>query len=92
MPTFGNILSKGVFDMIYKTYKPIDPVGRIVIPKDFREAVGFSEGEDLLIEVEEGRIVLSKAEQTCIFCENTSGLKSYKGKTVCENCIKALNS
>lgn len=78
--------------MIYKTYKPIDPVGRIVIPKDFRDAVGFSEGEDLLIEVEDGRIVLSKAEQTCIFCEKTKGLKSYKGKTVCENCIKALNS
>lgn len=77
--------------MIYKTYKSIDPVGRIVIPKDFRDAVGFREGEDLLIEVEDGRIVLSKAEQTCVFCEKTSGLRSYMGKTVCENCIKALN-
>ena len=77
--------------MIYKTYKPIDPVGRIVIPKDFRDAVGFCDGEDLLIEVEEGKVVLSKAEQTCIFCGKTSGLKSYMGKTVCEKCIKALN-
>ena len=78
--------------MIYKTYKPIDTVGRIVIPKDFREAVGFSEGEDLKITVEDGKIVLSKAEQSCVFCEKTSGLRSFMGKTVCENCIKALNS
>ncbi|MCR5653663.1 MAG: AbrB/MazE/SpoVT family DNA-binding domain-containing protein [Ruminococcus sp.] len=78
--------------MIYKTYKPIDPVGRIVIPKDFRDAVGFREGEDLLIEVEDGRIVLSKAEQTCVFCDRTAGLRSYMGKTVCENCIKHLTN
>jgi len=77
--------------VIYKTYKPIDPVGRIVIPKDFREAVGFKEGDDLLIEVEDSRIVLSKAEQSCVFCEKTSDLKSYMGKTVCSSCIKALN-
>lgn len=78
--------------MIYKTYKPIDSVGRIVIPKDFRDAVGFKEFEDLLIEVEDGRIVLSKAEQSCVFCGKTSGLKSYMGKTVCEKCVKALNN
>ena len=78
--------------MIYKTYKPIDNVGRVIIPKDFRDAVGFHEGEDLLIEVEENRIVLSKAEQTCVFCERTSGLKIYMGKTVCEKCIKALRA
>ena len=77
--------------MIYKTYKPIDPVGRIVIPKDFRDALGFREGEDLLIEVKDGKIVLSKAEHTCVFCEKTSKLMSYMGKTVCENCVKALN-
>lgn len=77
--------------MIYKSYKSIDPVGRIVIPKDFREAVGFRDGEDLLIEVEDGKIVLSKAEQTCVFCEQKKNLKSFMGKTVCEKCIKALN-
>ena len=77
--------------MIYKSYKSIDPVGRIVIPKDFREAAGLSDGEDLLIEVIDGKIVLSKAEQTCVFCGSKKNLREYMDKTVCENCIIALN-
>ncbi|MBR1731167.1 MAG: AbrB/MazE/SpoVT family DNA-binding domain-containing protein [Ruminococcus sp.] len=78
--------------MIYKTYKPIDHLGRIIIPKDFREALNLREKDAILIEIEDGKLILSKAEQTCVFCESTKGLRSYMGKTVCENCVKALNN
>jgi AbrB family looped-hinge helix DNA binding protein len=37
--------------------------GQLVIPKDMRDALGVKEGDELLIAVEGGRVVLSRAAQ-----------------------------
>ncbi len=77
--------------MAYTSYKKIDDVGRVVLPKDIRDELGLSINEMLKLDVENNRIIITKAENTCVFCGKTSGLKSFKGKTVCEKCVKELN-
>ncbi len=78
--------------MIYTSYKKIDDVGRVVLPKDIRDELNIRINDMLKIDVEDNRIILSKAEQTCLFCGKTSSLKSFRGKTVCEKCIEQLNN
>lgn len=78
--------------MAYTSFKKIDDVGRVVLPKDIRDELGLKINDVLKIDVDNNRIILSKAEQTCVFCGKTSSLKSFRGKTVCEKCVKQLNA
>ena len=66
--------------MIYTSYKKIDEVGRIVISKDIRKRLDLGINELLKIDVEDNKIVITKAEPNCIFCGNTKNLISYKDK------------
>ncbi len=78
--------------MHYTCYKKIDDVGRVVVPKELREALDIRLNETVKFDIEDDKIVISKADQTCIFCGRTDSLKSYRGKTVCSECIKNLNN
>lgn len=78
--------------MIYKSYKKIDEVGRVVLPKDIRNKIGINIGDILEMDIDEDKIIIKKAEQTCIFCGSTENLESFKGKNICKNCIKLLNN
>lgn len=78
--------------MIYTSFKKIDDVGRVVLPKDIREKLGLRLNDMIKIDVQNDSIIITKAEHTCVFCGKSSGLKSFMGKTVCEYCIKSLNN
>lgn len=77
--------------MAYTSYKKIDDVGRVVLPKDVREELGLRINDMLKIEVENNSIIIKKADESCLFCGKGEGIKRYMGKTVCESCIKNLN-
>lgn len=76
--------------MIYTSYKKIDDVGRIVVPKDIRSKLGIHLGETLKLDIKDDAIIISKAELTCVFCGNTEDLTDFMGKSVCADCIKKL--
>ncbi len=78
--------------MAYTSYKKIDDVGRVVLPKDIREELGLRINDVIKIDVKNESIVISKADETCFFCGNKSALKHFKGKTICEKCVKELNN
>jgi transcriptional pleiotropic regulator of transition state genes len=42
--------------------KRVDNLGRMVLPGDLREQLGIQEGDLLDVQVERGRLVLTKAE------------------------------
>lgn len=77
--------------MIYTSYKKIDEVGRIVLPKDIRNKLDLHINEVIKIDVEDNKIVITKAEQTCAFCGTTDNLESFRGKNICTKCIRELN-
>ena len=71
--------------------RPIDELGRIVIPKELRKVFGIKDRDELEIFVENNMIILKKYEPTCVFCEGTENVVSLNEKFVCSECIKKLN-
>ena len=59
--------------------------GQVVIPKAIRELLGISEGDDVVIEVDRKRIILSKKYDVCdVFLE----VSERKGKKISMKQIK----
>lgn len=68
----------------------VDPLGRIVIPKELRDTFDISVNDALEIFTEGNQIVLRKYEPACIFCGNAKNVINYKGKNLCRKCIHEI--
>lgn len=72
--------------------RKVDELGRIVLPIEMRRVLGIAEKDQLEIFVEGENIVLSKYQPACVFCENTEGVVSFRGKNICPDCIAKLKA
>ena len=70
--------------------RQMDSLGRIVLPIELRRTLDIAQKDSLEIFVEGNQIVLKKYEPTCIFCENSRDIVTFKGKNVCPACLKEL--
>lgn len=70
--------------------RKVDELGRIVIPIELRRVLDIEERDELEIFMENDRIVLQKYEPSCVFCSSALGLVSYRGKNVCQDCIRSM--
>ena len=70
----------------------IDEMGRIVIPKELRKSFDLNIKDHVEIFTDGDCIVLKKYNPGCTFCGAVNGLRMYKQKLVCDDCIEALNS
>jgi len=70
----------------------IDEVGRLVIPKPMRNALGINAGDDLDIYTEDNKIIIEKRNPGCAFCGLEENLVKYKGKNVCKTCLSELKN
>lgn len=58
--------SSRLFDLIMMLRVRLGKRGRIVIPSEVRKLLGLKEGAILVVEVEEGRIVLTPKERVSV--------------------------
>jgi len=70
--------------------RKVDELGRMVLPSELRKRFRIHEGDHLAIHVEEERIVLTKVETGCLFCESIEGLVNFKDKLICGSCMEAI--
>ena len=70
--------------------RQMDSLGRIVLPIELRRTLDIAQKDSLEICVEGNQIILKKYEPTCIFCENSRDIVSFKGKNICPDCLKEL--
>ena len=70
--------------------RKVDELGRIVLPIELRRTLDIAERDPLEIYVDGSSIVLTKYQPACIFCGDSSDIITYKGKNVCEACLKEL--
>ena len=70
--------------------RKVDELGRIVLPIELRRTLDIAEKDSLEIYMDGPSIVLKKYQPTCIFCDEAKDVISFRGKNVCQNCIKAL--
>jgi len=68
----------------------IDELGRIVLPIDQRKSIDVSPRDYVSLKLENGNIVISKHNKTCIFCGSEDELSDFKGQPVCAVCRKEL--
>lgn len=72
--------------------RPVDSLGRVVIPVELRRTLNIAQDDSLEIFVDGQYIMLKKYEPSCIFCGEAENVKMVRGKYVCENCLNELKS
>ena len=72
--------------------RPVDTLGRIVLPKEIRKVFDIEAKDSLEIYIDNDKIILKKYAPSCIFCDDSDDISYYKGKLVCRKCIEALKS
>ena len=72
--------------------KELDQLGRIVIPKEMRRALQIKDKDLLEVSLENGRIVIEKFRDCCIFCSTLEQLVNLNGTYVCQACINLIKS
>ncbi|MBR2591279.1 MAG: AbrB/MazE/SpoVT family DNA-binding domain-containing protein [Clostridia bacterium] len=73
--------------------RPLDAVGRIVLPMEIRKKLGITERNDALeIYTEGDKIILKKYAPNCVFCGSEKDVISFKGKNICKKCRGELEN
>ena len=71
--------------------RKVDELGRIVLPIELRRTLDIDVRDPLEIYIEgNDTIILKKYQPTCVFCGESNGIRNFRGKNVCEACVKAL--
>lgn len=70
--------------------RQVDNLGRIVIPVELRRTLNIEIKDSLEIFTEGNTVILRKYEPVCIFCGEGKKITNYKGKNICEACLREL--
>lgn len=71
--------------------RPIDPLGRVVIPKELRNSMNWNESDRVEFYVEGDRIIIKKFESGCHCCNNEEVVAEVLGIKLCSQCIDDFN-
>ena len=71
--------------------RPVDALGRVVIPMEIRENLNINPKDLLDISIQGNQIVLTKHGETCVFCDCADDLVNFEDKKVCKNCLSKLS-
>ncbi len=70
--------------------RKVDELGRIVLPKELRNNHNINANDQLEFYVDDKKIILKKCESACAFCNSMDGITSFKGHSVCHECMKKI--
>lgn len=68
----------------------VDELGRIVIPKHIRRSLGLETRTKVQFETEGDKLIITKANVTCVLCGSENDLTEVHGKHICQSCINLL--
>lgn len=71
--------------------RPIDLLGRVVIPKELRDSMNWNESDRVEFYVEGDRIIIKKFESGCHCCNNEEVVAEVLGIKLCSQCIDDFN-
>ncbi len=70
--------------------RPVDELGRVVLPITLRRERGIAPNDELEIYVEGEKIILQKYKPRCVFCGEHEDLMEFHGKRICQQCAKDI--
>lgn len=69
--------------------RKIDPLGRIVIPKEWRDELALEPGAIVDINKTGNKIIFEKYKEACIVCGKEATL-TIKNQRFCNRCLKEI--
>ena len=72
--------------------RKLDELGRIVLPVEYRKALGVQEKSELELILKTDEIIIRKAVHGCHFCNAVVDLVQIGNECVCRSCIDRLHS
>jgi len=66
--------------------RKIDSTGRVVMPVDFREQLGWKLGDEVEINILGNEILVKAYRPGCYMCGSQTDLRPYRGFQMCQNC------
>lgn len=71
--------------------RKLDDLGRIVIPKEFRNKLNLNNNESVEMELVGNTVILKKPINSCLDCgSQTSELANIIGLSLCDKCIESF--
>ncbi len=70
--------------------RPVDNLGRIVVPIELRRTMDIKEGDSLEFFTEENRIILKKYQPACLYCGDARDVAVFRGHNICKKCLDEL--
>ena len=68
----------------------IDNLGRVVIPKSIRKALGIEQNDEISMYVEDNKLIISKGFKSCKLCGNPEVNYQLKDKLLCNSCVEVI--
>lgn len=70
----------------------IDELGRVVLPKEWRDINNIREKDALELHIDGKSLTIKKHNNSCVFCGNKKSLQMHNNVHVCKKCINFLIS
>ena len=72
--------------------RKIDKLGRVVVPKSLRNALGVDLNEEISMTLSENKIIITKASGICTLCNKGNPHLQVNDSQVCKACYKKIKS
>jgi transcriptional pleiotropic regulator of transition state genes len=70
--------------------RKVDQLGRIVVPKELITTLNINAKDELEFCIDNENIVMKKRESACVFCSRMKDTFSFKGRSVCKECMAKI--
>ena len=70
--------------------RPIDGLGRVVLPIEIRRKMDINNGDYLEIFIDKNSIILQKYAKSCAFCGTQEDILEFKEKYICRDCLENI--
>ena len=71
--------------------RKMDELGRIIIPVDMRNALGWDNETKISICRQGEQLILQTYQGSYFVCGSKDNLKPIHGKNICQNCVDEIN-
>lgn len=73
-----------------KAYKKMTSHGSISIPVAMRRELGIEGKDPMVIEMKEGKIIMTPYTLRCNFCGSMEDVHGFHGKGICGRCLRQI--
>ena len=71
--------------------RPVDQLGRIVIPSELRRILGLDNGTVVEFLVDGNQLIVQKYATRCVMCGNDEDVLPIAGKPLCAKCTREIS-